>query len=173
MIPGLDSFNHRRGEPVTWEYRNDTTCLFVRTEITPNAQIFNNYGAKSNEELLASYGFVQPSGPDDVLVLALRGGDSPKHYYWQQSQADPPEELLKTLQEQTPLTSDGDPRIAGLLQQARVIEALEQFIRMRRSLFVRTQMEVDDSVSWMAEDGTDGVRAQVLDHIRVYRQGKS
>lgn len=34
-------------------------------------QIYNNYGAKSNEELLLAYGFVLDPNPDDIVVLRL------------------------------------------------------------------------------------------------------
>lgn len=47
---------------------------FVAPEpIQGQAQVFNNYGAKSNESLLLGYGFVIPSNPDDTVVLQLGG----------------------------------------------------------------------------------------------------
>ena len=39
--------------------------------IASNTEVYNNYGPKSNEELLLSYGFVIPSNPDDTLILRL------------------------------------------------------------------------------------------------------
>ena len=38
--------------------------------------MFNNYGPRSNEELLLAYGFVIPDNPDDTVVLRLGGGVS-------------------------------------------------------------------------------------------------
>lgn len=35
------------------------------------SQLFNNYGAKPNEELLLGYGFVLDSNPDDIVNLRL------------------------------------------------------------------------------------------------------
>jgi hypothetical protein len=35
--------------------------------------VFNNYGPKSNEELLLSYGFVIENNPDDTVILRLAG----------------------------------------------------------------------------------------------------
>ena len=40
-------------------------------------QVYNNYGAKPNEELLMGYGFVIPSNPDDTLGLRLGSGAIP------------------------------------------------------------------------------------------------
>ncbi|KAE8180017.1 hypothetical protein CF328_g9294, partial [Tilletia controversa] len=61
LIPGLDSF-HQRGRPVTWKYdppEQDTTGrtkLILDSSTSANSQVFNNYGAKSVEELFGSYG---------------------------------------------------------------------------------------------------------------------
>lgn len=38
-------------------------------------QVFNNYGPKGNEELLFSYGFTIPNGPDDYVRLTLPAAD--------------------------------------------------------------------------------------------------
>jgi hypothetical protein len=46
------------------------------------AEIFNNYGAKPNSELLLGYGFTLPDNPDDTIVLRIGGGagdDAPRH----------------------------------------------------------------------------------------------
>lgn len=173
LIPGIDSINHRRAYPVTWEHVHGAASLIVRAEIPAGTQIFNNYGAKSNEELFSSYGFVQPGGPDDVLVLALRRGEDEgsQLYYWQKSQADPPSALLDALRTQMP-SDEADARIASLLQEAQVCEALEQFIRSRLTAFHRTQEEVDDTMPWMLEDESDGVREPILETVREYRQGR-
>ncbi|WFD23054.1 hypothetical protein MEQU1_001738 [Malassezia equina] len=73
LIPGFDALNHKRGEPVTWSFESPDMAVFTtRQEYNSHEQVFNNYGAKSNEELLMTYGFIEPGGPDDVLVLALR-----------------------------------------------------------------------------------------------------
>lgn len=145
----------------------------TRSAVVPGAQVFNNYGAKSNEEFVASYGFVQPGGPDDVLVLALRRPNDGEleMVYWSKSQTEPPAEVLQILIDQMAQEDANDPEIASLLRQANACEALEQFLRMRRSHFTRTQHEVDDALPWMAEDGTDGVRESILTMIREYRNG--
>jgi hypothetical protein len=40
-------------------------------------QVFNNYGPKSNEELLLGYGFTLSPNPDDVVALKLGARPSP------------------------------------------------------------------------------------------------
>ncbi|WWC66594.1 uncharacterized protein I206_100497 [Kwoniella pini CBS 10737] len=80
LLPGLDLFNHSRGQPILWLSSNkthrtgkDTSSIsLVSTEITEKGvQLYNNYGPKSNEELLLGYGFVIPNNPDDVVMLKL------------------------------------------------------------------------------------------------------
>ena len=81
-----------RGQPITWlssPVSRDTSddsssnpspesstavpsVSFLNPKpIASNTEVYNNYGPKSNEELLLSYGFVIPSNPDDTLILRL------------------------------------------------------------------------------------------------------
>ncbi|CAO1626071.1 unnamed protein product [Parajaminaea phylloscopi] len=95
LLPGIDAFNHARGVPVTWtslctatQNPADPAVAASETDIDPlkaqaaitihyrvsrDEQIFNCYGAKSNEEFLAGYGFVLPQGPDDTVTLVVGG----------------------------------------------------------------------------------------------------
>jgi hypothetical protein len=41
--------------------------------LNPGTEIFNNYGAKPNSELLLGYGFTLPDNPDDTIVLKIGG----------------------------------------------------------------------------------------------------
>ncbi|WVW82084.1 hypothetical protein I302_104089 [Kwoniella bestiolae CBS 10118] len=82
LLPGLDLFNHSRGQPILWLSSLIPSCTspnqpipsisLVSTQPTEkNTQLYNNYGPKSNEELLLGYGFVIPSNPDDTVSLKL------------------------------------------------------------------------------------------------------
>jgi hypothetical protein len=43
---------------------------------TPSgSEVYNNYGAKPNSELLLAYGFVIPDNPDDTIVLKIVGSE--------------------------------------------------------------------------------------------------
>jgi len=86
LIPGVDSLNHARAQPVSWVVSNTpsaapsttelqgTISLVARTAVDGGAEIFNNYGAKPNSELLLGYGFTLPDNPDDTIVLKIGGG---------------------------------------------------------------------------------------------------
>ncbi|KAF8270936.1 hypothetical protein EI94DRAFT_1777650 [Lactarius quietus] len=90
LIPGVDSLNHARAQPVSWvvshtplsDKSQGTISLVTRTAVDGGAEIFNNYGAKPNSELLLGYGFTLPNNPDDTIVLKIGGGagnDTPRH----------------------------------------------------------------------------------------------
>lgn len=101
LIPGIDLFNHRRGEPVTWISRQKPSqcstehtagivslaptsrssshtsgcrgevVLALRRKISAGEQVFNNYGPKGNEELILAYGFSIPRNPGDTVPVKL------------------------------------------------------------------------------------------------------
>jgi hypothetical protein len=86
LLPGVDSLNHTRGQPVSWvthnaDGHNATKISLVVHKTTPAGQeIFNNYGAKPNAELILGYGFSIPNNPDDTIILKLGGIASSKKW---------------------------------------------------------------------------------------------
>ncbi|KIJ07596.1 hypothetical protein PAXINDRAFT_164574 [Paxillus involutus ATCC 200175] len=90
LIPGVDLLNHKRGHPVSWVVScseatgNGTPPDTVSIVAHPNAsaeqsseaqleEVFNNYGPKSNDELILGYGFSLPDNPDDKMALQIGG----------------------------------------------------------------------------------------------------
>lgn len=99
LFPGIDLLNHRPTAKVTWSTdvhavpvggarqaattttstsssssdQDKGSLTIVLDEAVPaGSQVFNTYGAKSNEELLLGYGFVlTPPNPADILALKL------------------------------------------------------------------------------------------------------
>ncbi|KAL1740788.1 hypothetical protein HDZ31DRAFT_67579 [Schizophyllum fasciatum] len=93
LIPGVDSLNHYRARPVTWlvetrpvgqrpNVANDRlpadippfVAIIPLTATPAGAEVFNNYGAKPNAELILGYGFSLEDNADDTIVLKLGGG---------------------------------------------------------------------------------------------------
>lgn len=93
LIPAYDTFNHARAHPVTWTFSSasqvdsrDMVCMTINYAVdSAPAQVYNNYGGKSNEELLAGYGFTLDTITEDTLALKI-GSDDPnaeaKTHYW-------------------------------------------------------------------------------------------
>lgn len=83
LIPVMDMLNHRPNHPVTWLTSSNNITFIAETEYSSNAEIFNNYGAKGNEEctslrsqniycvVLMGYGFCLNDNPHDSISLKL------------------------------------------------------------------------------------------------------
>ncbi|KAF8663378.1 hypothetical protein AX16_000953 [Volvariella volvacea WC 439] len=84
LIPGVDALNHARGEPVSWSViypdgsperhpKRPYIALVHHNPVRSGQEIFNNYGAKPNSELILGYGFALPHNPEDTIVLKIGG----------------------------------------------------------------------------------------------------
>ncbi|TKA58291.1 hypothetical protein B0A53_00028 [Rhodotorula sp. CCFEE 5036] len=99
LFPGIDLLNHRPTAKVTWstdvhavpvvgsvdqaattttsstslsDHDKGSLTIVLDEAVSAGTQVFNTYGAKSNEELLLGYGFVlPPPNPADILALKL------------------------------------------------------------------------------------------------------
>jgi hypothetical protein len=76
MLPVLDILNHRPRTPIAWLRLADRIAFACEPGFAgapAGAEVFNNYGAKSNEELLLGFGFVlaEPCNEHDTLSLAV------------------------------------------------------------------------------------------------------
>ncbi|THH08762.1 hypothetical protein EW145_g2486 [Phellinidium pouzarii] len=94
LIPGVDSFNHARGQPVTWGISQLSECsnhpnsassinssdlcvsLTLNVPASAGAELFNNYGPKSNASFILGYGFALQDNPDDTILLKVGSGPS-------------------------------------------------------------------------------------------------
>ena len=78
MMPVLDVFNHGPRTPITWLRSAEGVSLVASgaAPLSAGAEVLNNYGPKSNEELLLAFGFVLRPNADDTCVLRLRLGDA-------------------------------------------------------------------------------------------------
>ena len=56
LIPGLDLLNHSQSSMVTWDFTPSGCTIRNDSILSAGSEVFNNYGAKSNEELLIAYG---------------------------------------------------------------------------------------------------------------------
>jgi len=50
LIPVMDMLNHNPDQPVTWLTSPDKISFITESSYPPDTEIFNNYGAKGNEE---------------------------------------------------------------------------------------------------------------------------
>ncbi|KAG6854344.1 hypothetical protein C0991_007849 [Blastosporella zonata] len=88
LLPGIDSLNHGRKEPVSWVVsypESDTNAsnspkisLVLHNPSTRGQELLNNYGAKPNSEFILGYGFALEQNPDDTIVLKIGGTNGKK-----------------------------------------------------------------------------------------------
>ncbi|PIA16866.1 SET domain-containing protein, partial [Coemansia reversa NRRL 1564] len=73
LLPLLDMMNHRPQARITWLVDSDSGSIsFVAgSDVTAGSEVANNYGAKSNEELLLGYGFCASSNPLNCYHIKL------------------------------------------------------------------------------------------------------
>lgn len=75
LLPLIDLLNHDNLSNVEWSSNNSqnfTLGLYFPTSPSRGQELFNNYGAKGNEELLSGYGFVIEDNKCDSVILKLR-----------------------------------------------------------------------------------------------------
>ena len=60
LMPVFDIANHSPTSGVVWDSASDPACCQLRSRdaYLPGQQVFNNYGMKTNSELLLGYGFI-------------------------------------------------------------------------------------------------------------------
>ncbi|KAJ2661709.1 hypothetical protein IWW48_002255 [Coemansia sp. RSA 1200] len=77
LLPMLDMFNHMPMRKVTWELTGDGVQFVTNEKLRAGAQVFNNYGPKSNEELLMGYGFCIPNNPFSYYHIRMNYSKDP------------------------------------------------------------------------------------------------
>lgn len=100
LLPLLDALNHRYSAPIVWESGGGafssggrpTVGFAIGRPLIKGQEIFNNYGPKSNEELLLTYGFVLQNNPQDAyhLEVASMAADDGEELRAKQTVCEPP-----------------------------------------------------------------------------------
>lgn len=190
LLPGVDSLNHARGQPVSWVVSyplpasdfpavvpaEPTISLVVHTTTPAGAEVLNNYGRKPNSELIIGYGFSLPNNPDDSIVLKIGGpqsnGEKPKWEVGREAQgAEPIWEAVKTaVRGQGPDEVDDNVEDSGEMSEDVYdgeLWATEVLSEMAEDLLSRLPRAVVDS----DEGGT--VRPDVAVMLEHYIEGLS
>lgn len=76
LIPGLDMLNHSENAKVDWEFGSDGSIIKTEEVIEAGKEIFNNYGPKSNAELIIGYGFCKSDTGGDTIDLGFNTATS-------------------------------------------------------------------------------------------------
>ena len=72
LFPVLDILNHHHDAHVDWSFDPGRFTVSISDAVTQGSEVYNNYGPKSNDELLLGYGFCIPGNPNDKVLLVLK-----------------------------------------------------------------------------------------------------
>ncbi|ORY30006.1 hypothetical protein BCR39DRAFT_530565 [Naematelia encephala] len=196
LLPGVDLFNHARGQPITWlsspmnisNKQVKTISLVSCTIVKAGQQVFNNYGPKSNEELLLAYGFILDPNPDDTVILRLGTNGLPEGIVekLKAKQLDAtkrfalgadglvPNELLQVMR----------VMLGGADEEVEIDEEDEHALHAQEQKETELELDVLGQLGAMLEDKlqrlkshkgdsqVDGVREHVRKMCVVYREGE-
>ncbi|UZJ54971.1 hypothetical protein CBS101457_004291 [Exobasidium rhododendri] len=176
LIPGLDAFNHSRQAKVTWTFNalpQQHITLTLHRSVCKGDQVFNSYGPKSNEDLLASYGFVNEGLEDDTITLKLGGtehGQTHQQHYWRYEEPCPPA-LLEEVRSILLLAPDANSRVVEtrvdrLEQEGEALCVIVDLLEQKCAAFKAAQVEIE-TASRTGE--TEAFRESVRRNVNVYR----
>jgi hypothetical protein len=95
LLPGVDALNHAREQAVSWIVDGSADAfdsasipelaisLVLHKPSSKGQELFNNYGAKPNAELILGYGFSLTDNPDDTIVLQIGGAGIGTRTKWE------------------------------------------------------------------------------------------
>lgn len=76
LLPVIDLLNHQNGVEVAWKHQLDAITFQTSQRLNKGDELYNNYGDKSNKDLLLSYGFVLAGNIYDTASLSLNVDES-------------------------------------------------------------------------------------------------
>lgn len=199
-MPCFDLFNHSREAKVTWTFERtkpeksieqDCATLTVHNPTKKDCQIFNSYGPKSNESLLASYGFVNDSMDDDTVTLKLgqkqtngisQAGDTKERlHYWKYEEECPPDLLEEVM---NVIRANADPEEEKEYIDSFAPDAIEEEREdIRKRMYTEeaygiisemAQKKIQSLQNETIEEAKKNanIRPEVLHNIEIYREGE-
>lgn len=168
----MDALNHARGTPISWSIdrspdanQGPRLSLISHKQNEVDEELYNNYGAKPNDELLLGYGFVLANNPEDTLLLKLPASE--RRYRIGRGAAGEVEavwnEIGRRLQEGFPSdTDDLDVMVAEL--QMEIGQILPEMV-------VGLRERLPDLSVLDGPEPLPGVRLEVQRMIHIYVQG--
>lgn len=162
---------------MTWTLHplpNEHITLTLHQPLLGGEQVFNSYGPKSNEELLASYGFVNDGLQDDTVTLKLGGhhGSQGQQHYWHYSEPCPPallQEVRAALRQAHDVQSNGDVDLSPiklLEEEGEAVDTIIGLLEQKIAAFNATQSEVD----LVLKGDATAVRESVRYNVNIYRK---
>ena len=157
LLPLFDVGNHSITAKTTWEAEGAGCRLVTRDAYASGAQVFNNYGMKSNAQLLLAYGFMIPPTDDlhndyvHIRKRAAPGADSqkqPEYLFSLRPMSDRTSVLGRALQTEDISPDDAFPAFRHV-QDAMVLDLAQQIMQHNPALL-------------QPEEGEEGLLRRIL-----------
>ena len=168
LLPFFDLLNHGKGTEIEWRGDGKSVAFAAGADgIEAQAEIFNNYGSKANDELLLAHGFALENNEHDrvALKMTVASGDGRRTLgpFYLRRGGDFPRALWRALADPTgdPVSSDSDspPEI-----DAEAVEVL--LATLERKLAPFTASKTADA------DAARGVAPPYQRSVAFYRIGQ-
>ena len=167
LLPFFDLLNHGKGTEIEWRGDGTSVAFAAGAAILPNSEIFNNYGAKSNDELLLAHGFALENNEHDRVALKMtvsaEDGRRTLGPFYLRRGGDFPRALWRALSDPTgdPASSDSDSAPEIDAESAEVLLAT-----LERKLAPFTASKTADA------DAARGVAPPYQRSVAFYRIGQ-
>lgn len=173
LLPLLDLLNHRLGQPIVWAADGQRIAFKTGDTLKEGEEVYSNYGARPNEEMLFSYGFSIVDNPMDAVLLRLGSSaavESSVFYIRRLDQGGVPVELWQALAAAFALGDDNaegeaEELVVGLEEVEMLFGALQQ----RQASLDGTKAADITSIDTFTQGM--GVKETRRYHIALYRQG--
>ena len=168
LLPFFDLLNHGKGTEIEWRGDGKSVAFAAGADgIEPQAEIFNNYGSKANDELLVAHGFALENNEHDRVALKMtvsaEDGRRMLGPFYLRRGGDFPRALWRALSDPTgdPASSDSDSPPEIDAESAEVLLAT-----LERKLAPFTASKTADA------DAARGVAPQYQRSVAFYRIGQ-
>ena len=168
LLPFFDLLNHGKGTEIEWRGDGKSVAFAAGADgIEPQAEIFNNYGSKANDELLVAHGFALENNEHDRVALKMtvsaEDGRRTLGPFYLRRGGDFPRALWRALSDPTgdPASSDSDSPPEIDAESAEVLLAT-----LERKLAPFTASKTADA------DAARGVAPQYQRSVAFYRIGQ-
>jgi len=167
LIPFLDLLDHKPLHPILWKIDPITKNFEMRTIIeTPaGSPVWNNYGAKSNEELLIAYGFCIERNPADTVALRL--GEKTFYLSWLNPYVIP-SELIEAGWDR--IMSDADFETQDTTKDDKI--RIPSIPTLLETLQMFTDLLENKMADLGSVDASDYLTGDALEMVNIYRTGQ-
>lgn len=143
LMPLFDVGNHSMTAKTSWETQSGAGCKLISGDAyAAGEQVFNNYGMKTNAQLLLAYGFVVPATPElhnDYVHIRKRaapgeeGKKQPEYLFSLRPMADESSAIGRAMREENLTAEETFPAFKHV-QDGMILDLVQQIVNNNPAL---------------------------------------